>query len=262
MISPRVEDVLSALETATSTEELRVRMQTAVQNYGFAGYDFIDAADPHSGVKPFHFGTAERAWEDTYVANNFVELDPCIAKCQRTNIPFTWEEVAPGVPRPGPKSPIRRLMDAAQDFGLNEGLVVPCHFRDELGRMHSVSSVFFWKDRVQGFRAVLSNARRAELHLVMIYFIQRCIDLKAEEIGGEAKLLREIRPEQAEDLTVHQRDVLAWAARGKTVEETAEIMGISDMTVRTHMRNALRRLGVSGKTHGVAKAIKMGLINY
>lgn len=262
MISPRLEEVLSALEAATSTEELRRRMQHAVESYGFAAYDFIDAADPHSGVLPFHFGTAESSWEDTYVSNGFVEVDPCIAKCQRTNTPFTWAEVAPGAPRPGPKSPIKRLMDAAQDFGFQEGLVVPCHFRDELGRMHSVSSVFFWKDRLQPFTFALAAGRKAELHLVMIYFIQRCIDLKAQEQGGDAKLLREIKPDLSEGLTVHQCDVLAWAARGKTVEETAEIMGISDMTVRTHMRNALKRLGVSGKTHGVAKAIKMGLINY
>ncbi len=44
-------------------------------------------------------------------------------------------------------------------------------------------------------------------------------------------------------LTDRERDVLAWAAHGKTVPETAIILSVSEDTVVTHMRNAMRKLG-------------------
>jgi DNA-binding CsgD family transcriptional regulator len=260
MISAKLEEALAALESSESIEELRRTMQGIVEAHGFAAYDFVDAGSTHAR-EPFHFGTAERQWENEYIANNFLSVDPCIAKARRTNTPFVWADLAPGASRPGPRSPVRRLMDAAQDFGLQEGLVVPCHFRDELGRLHSVSSVFFWKDRLRPFKLVLSH-RKAELHLLMIYFIQRHLKLHSQEAGAAEQGLRDLQSEAGDALTPAQRDVLSWAARGKTVGETAEILKISDLTVETHVKNALRRLNVHNKTHAVAKAIMLGLIDY
>jgi LuxR family quorum sensing-dependent transcriptional regulator len=127
--------------------------------------------------------------------------------------------------------------------------------------MHSISSVLYWKDRLRPFSMVLSS-KRAELHLLMIYFIQQCIKLKAAESHGALERPRDLRAEVVDGLTAAQRDVLSWAARGKTVGETAEILRVSELTVETHIKNALRRLDVHNKTHAVAKAIMLGLIDY
>ena len=151
-------------------------------------------------------------------------------------------------------------MDAAADFGLREGLVIPCHFKDELGRVHSVSSVLFWKDHLRPFAFVLKS-KKAELHLLMIYFIQQFFKLRSEEARSASQTLRDLKKDGGQTLTDAQRDVLSWAARGKTIGETAEILNISEMTAETHVKNALRRLNVHNKTHAVAKAIMLGLID-
>jgi DNA-binding HTH domain-containing proteins len=54
---------------------------------------------------------------------------------------------------------------------------------------------------------------------------------------------------------------MAWAARGKTVADTAQILGISPETVEGFIKQALRKLGASNKTHGVAKSIALGIID-
>lgn len=260
MISDGLEGALADIDVCETTQALRTAMQRIVENYGFASYDFVDAGSAHA-AKPFHFGTTERQWEDAYTQNNFVNVDPCIAKARRSNIPFVWEDIGPHGVRPGPKSPVKKLMDAANDFGFSEGLVVPCHFRDQLGRSHSVSSVFFWKDRLQRFKFLVSR-QKAELHLLMLYFIQKCIDLSIREGSGEAAALSSIQLGADCALTDRERDILAWAGRGKTINETADILALSELTVETHVKNALRKLGVHNKTHAVAKAIMLGLIDY
>ena len=62
-------------------------------------------------------------------------------------------------------------------------------------------------------------------------------------------------------LTAREKEVLAWAARGKTVADTAQILGISPETVEGFVKQSLRKLDAVNKTHGVAKSIALGLID-
>jgi DNA-binding CsgD family transcriptional regulator len=61
-------------------------------------------------------------------------------------------------------------------------------------------------------------------------------------------------------LTARQKQVLQWAAAGKTDWETAAILGISEKAVKFHILAARERLNATNRTHAVAKAILLGLI--
>ncbi len=255
----KLNEAISDIEACETTAELKNTMQRIAESYGFASYNFLDAGRPYVET-PFYFGTSGESWERTYDSNRFVHADPCVTRTRRSNIPFIWQDIELPESRRGPKSPVKRLMDAAHDFGFTEGLVIPFHFRDRLGRIHSASSVFYWKDNLQRFKSLIAG-KRHELHLIMIYFIQKCIDLVAvQRRGGE--LLIGIPDSNLEyELSARERDVLAWAGRGKTVAETADILKISEGTVETHVKRALEKLHVSNKTHAVAKAITLGIVD-
>ena len=249
-----LDEAIGDIEACQNTAELKRSMQKIAESYGFASYNFLDAGRPHVET-PFYFGTSGESWERTYENNRFVHADPCVARVRRTNVPFIWEDTSQPETRPGPKSPVKRLMDAARDFGFSEGLVIPFHFRDKIGSVHSASSVFYWKDDVQKFKFLIAGKRR-ELHLIMIYFIQRCVDLIAIQHRNGQSLIGIPNNDVDANLSGRERDVLAWAGRGKTVTETAEILNISDGTVDTLIKRA-----VSNKTHAVAKAILLGIID-
>ena len=72
-------------------------------------------------------------------------------------------------------------------------------------------------------------------------------------------------PGRPGDRTLDQQlnglDRLFMAARGKTVADTAQILGISPETVEGFIKQALRKLEASNKTHGVAKSIALGIID-
>lgn len=56
-------------------------------------------------------------------------------------------------------------------------------------------------------------------------------------------------------------EVLRWAARGKTAEDTGEVLNISGRTVEKHLQTAMEKLGAAHKAHAVALAISRGLIS-
>lgn len=54
-------------------------------------------------------------------------------------------------------------------------------------------------------------------------------------------------------LTPRERQVMVWVARGKTNKETARILAISPGTVRRHLENTYRKLGVTSRTAAAAR---------
>jgi two-component system, NarL family, nitrate/nitrite response regulator NarL len=68
------------------------------------------------------------------------------------------------------------------------------------------------------------------------------------------------RDAQASDLTAAQSRVLSLMARGHPNKAIANVLDISDNTVRAHVSAILRSLNVTNRTEAVAIALQMGLI--
>ncbi len=68
------------------------------------------------------------------------------------------------------------------------------------------------------------------------------------------------RPVQLRPMTSRQKEVLRWAAAGKTTRDIAEIMGISTATVEKHLRSVRIALNVVSTTQAVQKATRFNLI--
>ena len=63
-----------------------------------------------------------------------------------------------------------------------------------------------------------------------------------------------------EPLTGKEREVLGHLAELLTTEEIAGAMFVSVNTVRTHVRNILRKLGVTRRNDAVRRARALGLL--
>jgi len=62
------------------------------------------------------------------------------------------------------------------------------------------------------------------------------------------------------ELTVRQREVLQLLAEGRTMKETAAVLGMTARTVAFHKYNIMRRLGVKSGAGLVQQAIRLGLV--
>lgn len=68
-------------------------------------------------------------------------------------------------------------------------------------------------------------------------------------------------PENRPSLSPREREVLQWVAAGKSSWDIGMILGISSWTVKVHIRHAMRKLNVFTRSHAVAKAMQLGLID-
>jgi LuxR family quorum-sensing transcriptional regulator LasR len=62
-------------------------------------------------------------------------------------------------------------------------------------------------------------------------------------------------------LSPRQREVLTWSAEGKTTWETSIIIKCTEATVNYHLRQVIRKLEATNKTHAVWRALRLGLIS-
>jgi DNA-binding NarL/FixJ family response regulator len=77
------------------------------------------------------------------------------------------------------------------------------------------------------------------------------------------RLMREVRaPENPEQLTERETDVLRLLAKGKANKEIARELTISETTVKTHVSNILMKLGVPSRTQAALYAVRVGLTSW
>jgi DNA-binding NarL/FixJ family response regulator len=66
--------------------------------------------------------------------------------------------------------------------------------------------------------------------------------------------------ESATRLTRRERGVLSMLAEGHSYSEVGASLGVSENTVRSHVRSIYEKLGVSSKTEAVMAALRLGLV--
>lgn len=255
-----VEQPIASIERCESIESLKATLQRIIEDRGFMSFAFLDMSVP--GIDdPLVIDTHPEAWTREYRSGGFVHVDPMLPVARRTNTPFDWDSVPLPKPTGRRKPGAIKTMEAARDHGFTNGLVIPFHYIDQLGRQYSSVCTFFWSDRPKRFVSMLRQERFA-LHVILLYWAQKAIDLSTKARHKPSRFLDSAGlPMLRGSITDRERDVLSWAGRGKSQDDTAAILRLSTNTVETHVRNAIEKLGANNKTHAVAKAIYFGLID-
>ena len=178
-------------------------------------------------------------WLKIYDDRRYVEVDPIIRHLRHSVMPFEHAEIPCGAePR------AVELMQRRRDFGFASGLSVPIF--GSTGRTGYVSYAIF-----KGLKPDLPAHKKRALHFMTLYAFDRFCRLRSLQSAKKRILVT---------LTDRQREVLTWAAVGKSAWETGEILGISSRTVEEHAQRALARLGAVNRTQAVAIAIRDRLI--
>jgi LuxR family quorum sensing-dependent transcriptional regulator len=210
-------------------------LKTAAADLGFSSFIVTGLPLPHRPLEPLVMLNAwPEEWFRRYIERDYFRRDPVSQQALVTSSPFIWAEVPPVF---GSAEEAAELMGEARELGLTDGFCVPiCSIT---GWQAGLS---FGADR----RVDLSRRELAALHLIAITAHGR---LRA--LHGEPELA-------APKLTPREREVLTWAAAGKTAWETSCILSLSEKTVRAHLESIRQKLGVATITQAVAKALRTG----
>ena len=241
MLLRRALDFIEVAEASRTLEELQAALQSTLETFGVPNFSMLamisdapgEARTPHTLLKRSDEGWAEHYWESkAFNADAAVHL-----ALQRPNT-FAWRELENR--RLPPRS--RALFDEIRDsMHIDGGLVIPTH--DEEG-FAGLVALYHERDELP------PEARRV-LKLISIYAIER---------GKE--LYRGLpRDKEAPcPLTMRQREIMAFAAAGKSDWDIGQILGIASDTVSEHLERARHLLGVKTRTQAVAIAVQRGWI--
>jgi len=61
-------------------------------------------------------------------------------------------------------------------------------------------------------------------------------------------------------LTKREKEVFTLLIQNKTTREIAEVLDISEKTVRNHISNTMQKLGVKGRSQAVVELLRMKII--
>lgn len=172
-------------------------------------------------------------WIRTYLAEDFADVDPVIRYAQSTSGIYSWQDAYTHLGRDCPKT----FFEAAADFGLQSGFA--CCFRQSSSPSVTVCSL------CAEATTLAPVAQWALNHLVPVLHAAAC----GLDTGT---------PKQA--LSRREREVLKWASDGKTVWEIGKILSLSEGTVKFHLGNIYKKLGVINRAQGIATAVRYDLI--
>jgi DNA-binding CsgD family transcriptional regulator len=190
-------------------------------------------------VAPLSVITYEDQWVDRYFEANYLSVDPVVAQGFTGLLPLDWAQFDKRPPR------VKQLFGEAGDFGIGrQGLTFPIRGSDGEIALFSVTSDLNDGEWVDTKRAYVRD----------LQIIAHIIHSKASVLATGKQ-----RDYKAK-LTPRERECLTWCAVGKTSEDIATILGISEGVVRIHLQSAQHKLDCLNRTHTVAKAITHKLI--
>lgn len=234
------DDVLVSLERfeRSRTEAALVDcIKTAAAIYGYEM--FMIAAAPSVARHGLDQRVLLRHWPEEwfrqYLDEDLHPHDPVVAHAREQSGAFAWRDVV----WPSDALEATRLMEvASRDYGMRQGFCVP------------VYGIFGYEGAVSfaGRDVDTSSQANAAMELVALYAVNQLMRLRNEEKTVQAVL------------SAREREVLTWAAIGKTAWDTGCILSISTDTVNKHMASAMRKLKAYTKTQAVAESLRRGEI--
>jgi DNA-binding CsgD family transcriptional regulator len=246
-------EVIGAVADSTSSSDAILDLARQVAAVGaemglphIAASADIGSPDPMRGPdgKPFAgslFTWVDpdlRYWEDRGFAlrSAFVHAARAIAE------PFWFDGVRLATWRPSSALEALNADGPIEAFGVAGAITAPAYLPG------GVIGAVVWATSDPGVDVgAVFAARAAELHALSLRFM-------ASYGEGKGAVASPVR------LTRREIQCLKWAAAGKTDAEVAEIVAISLPTVRFHITNAARKLGVVSRSQAVHRAATLGYI--
>lgn len=240
-------DLIDGLDGLSDPLDVQKSIFDLVARCGFSYFAITRLPQPSERIGPnLLLSVWPEGWLSHYDRVGHYRHDPVVHHCLRTTEPFAWSEVPPA-PDAAPQA--RRVMEEAREHGMGAGYCVPVH--DAGGFQGGIS--------LAGERVEMTPRVRRAIHLLGLYAWSAATRTTAPrpKMSVGPKPSASSKPSAGRLLSARERDVLAFAAQGRTREETADLLGVSVETVSTHLRNARSKIGTRNTTHTVIEALRL-----
>lgn len=229
----RIFDATSQIDSASSIREIVEQLSANIAGYGYEACLVTELPRQDTGSLDEHIllNGWPVEWYHHYLAAKHYRHDPCAALCRTGVGPFVWSDVRSRLI----DCNARQVMDEAEEFGLRDGICVPIEV--PFGEPAAVT--------IAGRHIDVTPEARCSVHA-----------LARHAYSAALRLAGDLRKASTPRLSGREREILQWAAAGKTAWEASRILGISESTVSTHLRNIKQKLDAANIVHAIAQAFR------
>lgn len=187
-------------------------------------------------------------WFELYIKNNFQFIDPVLITASHRITPFTWDKdlkISSGLKLP-------KIFDMAKSYNVVNGYTFVLHDQN-----HNlvVLSILLDEHCEDDIEARIEN-NKEKIQMLLISTHEKLTD-NYQRVNSTADFER---MNQQELFTKRENESIYWASMGKSYQEIALILGIKLTTVKYHIGNAVKKLGVTNAKHAIRLGVELQLI--
>lgn len=228
--------------SASSLEELFDEVKRQIKPYGFGDFTLCTApvvkGQVQSGGVCFYSSLPQSAM-DEYRSRELETFDLVFDLMATRYAPYTKSSIEP-LFEATPQQ--QQVLEYAAEQRIGEAYMIPLSTIDCCRGF-----VMFTEESPEDFQRRINQDGPWLRHLAML------ATTRAEELGFQG-------PESNTVLSRREQECMQICAQGKTNDQIAEALGVSERTVRFHLGNACQKLGASRRSQAVTLAIQQGLI--
>ncbi|HEY1941234.1 MAG TPA: LuxR family transcriptional regulator [Roseiarcus sp.] len=237
----RLEATIERIESANDIDELWLALRQFCESHGFESMTYFAANIPVLGISnDILLSTLPVDFIQHYIKQRYCEIDPVMLAAKSRLAPFDWAELDHSAPN------ICRIRGEGRSAGIGRNAIsAPMRGANGDSALLSVSSDMDERDW-----GLLKRSYMRDVQLVALSAHERFLAL-----AGATSVSR-FAP-----LSPRESECLRWAATGKTIEDTAAILSLSERVVRGYLDSARQKLDCVTKTQTAVRALLLGLIS-
>lgn len=242
-MSPLLETFVGQTRICTTLSELFWRYTQFLEQCGFNRVAYVVISDHHFLKQDHPLGivckTNFNKWDDYYIDQNFIAVDPLFPETYRKSGIFIWQDYCKS--RELSKEQQIFFKEAENHGQVYQGATFSVHGPNGTKGVTIAGSDEQKRD-IDPVHYDLINLAAYQFHLCyleLMKFEQGCV----------------------QPLSYREHTVLQWASTGLTKSGIGDRMNISTHTVDYHMRNIMKKLDAKNTTTALITAIKKGIIS-
>jgi DNA-binding CsgD family transcriptional regulator len=230
-----LDQIITCVQQAEALEDLQGATEALRDHLGITHivYHWVNSVGERFGA-----GTYSTEWVDRYLEQDYLRMDPVIFGCFQRFHPVEWKQLD-WTPKAS-----RAFFNDAIEYGVgNQGLTIP--IRGPSGQFALFTANHSCTDEEwETFAAKHSQA----LIIIAYEFNKRALEFVASVTV------------QSPSLSPRELNAMTQLAKGLSRAQAADLMSISEHTLRVYIEAARHKLGAVNTTHAVARALSQGLI--
>lgn len=230
-------------------EILRDYIDRKLVSYGSPKYTYM-AINKKNPTDVFMVSSYPNEWAEIYRTHNYQHIDPVVLTAFKRISPFSWDENITIL------SDLKssKIFALSKKYNIVNGFTFVLH--DHMNNL-AMLSLMVDNNACEGQESkVLNDMNRLQMLLIKTH--EKMLMLSQNRIrnssgGGMATSNKAI-------FSPRENEVLYWASMGKTYQEVALITGITHRTVKYHMGNVVKKLGVINAKQAIRLGVELELI--